>query len=307
VYPSRLSLVDLRTGERCDAGLPEPRSAGTLLAGLLRPAETTGLHSLIQEIAGRHDVPPELLSAVLMAESRGNPFAIGDDGRSVGLFQLHENGLGAGLIEYRTDPATSASVAARSLAIGWREGRERGLAGDALVRFAYDYQFNPGAANEPQGDLIAALFRRFSGEPRALGDPPIDFEGVLQDAAEFLNGEQQYLVLLFLPAPGYAGMTSLSGISISGGLPDAPVTAQTASPVDWTPVAIGTAALAAALGALLLTLRRRPHSVDELGEAIARVASDPSAVGASVSTTRLPANLPDDIAPPPPLKRFAGE
>jgi hypothetical protein len=42
------------------------------------------------------------------AESRFNPAAVGDKGASVGLFQLHERGAGAGMsVEARKDPTTN--------------------------------------------------------------------------------------------------------------------------------------------------------------------------------------------------------
>jgi hypothetical protein len=42
------------------------------------------------------------------AESRLNPAAVGDKGASVGLFQLHERGAGAGMsVEARKDPTTN--------------------------------------------------------------------------------------------------------------------------------------------------------------------------------------------------------
>lgn len=44
------------------------------------------------------------------AESRLNPMAIGDNGASVGLFQLHEKGAGKGMtVAQRQDPAQNAA------------------------------------------------------------------------------------------------------------------------------------------------------------------------------------------------------
>ena len=52
--------------------------------------------------------PPEIGAAAVVnayAESALNPNAVGDGGKSVGLFQLHEKGGGAGLtVEQRKDP-----------------------------------------------------------------------------------------------------------------------------------------------------------------------------------------------------------
>lgn len=47
------------------------------------------------------------------AESSLNPNAVGDAGKSVGLFQLHEAGVGHGMsVEARRDPATNARTMA---------------------------------------------------------------------------------------------------------------------------------------------------------------------------------------------------
>jgi len=53
--------------------------------------------------------------AVAWVESRGNPGAIGDDGHSLGVWQLHDEGAGSGMTDAeRVDLLTSTRVA-----IGW--------------------------------------------------------------------------------------------------------------------------------------------------------------------------------------------
>ena len=47
----------------------------------------------ITEAAERHGVDAELLLAVAWCESKYDPYAIGDRGLSLGLFQLHRYGL----------------------------------------------------------------------------------------------------------------------------------------------------------------------------------------------------------------------
>ena len=95
----------------------------------------------------------------MMAESGGDPNAVGDDGAAVGLFQLHERGMGAGLGDLRRDPELNAAIGARGLADGWHEGIRQGLDGEGLVRFAYDYRFNPGGGNGYQGDAVFSFYR----------------------------------------------------------------------------------------------------------------------------------------------------
>ena len=114
---------------------------------------------LIERLGESFQVPAAFLGAVMMAESGGNPNAVGDNGASVGLFQLHERGLGKGLGDLRLDPELNASIGARGLAEGWHAGVERGLSGEELVRAAYDHSFNPGGGFGWQGDAVYSYYR----------------------------------------------------------------------------------------------------------------------------------------------------
>ena len=116
-------------------------------------------HNLIERLATTYNVPAAFLSAVMMAERGGDPNAVGDDGAAVGLFQLHERGMGAGLGDLRRDPELNAAIGARGLAEGWHEGIRQGLDGEGLVRFAYDYCFNPGGGDGYQGDAVFSFYR----------------------------------------------------------------------------------------------------------------------------------------------------
>ena len=116
-------------------------------------------HDLIERLATAYNVPAAFLDAVIMAESGGDPNAVGDDGAAVGLFQLHERGMGAGLGDLRRDPELNAAIGARGLAEGWHEGIRQGLEGERLIRFAYDYRFNPGGGDGYQGDSVFSFYR----------------------------------------------------------------------------------------------------------------------------------------------------
>ena len=114
---------------------------------------------LLNQLAQTYQVPSAFLGAVMMAESGGDPSAVGDEGKAMGLFQLHEDGMGAGLGDMRLDPELNAAIGARGLATGWHEGVRQGLDGEDLVRFAYDYRFNPGGGFAWQGDRVYSYFR----------------------------------------------------------------------------------------------------------------------------------------------------
>ncbi len=91
--------------------------------------------------------------AVLTAESGGNPGAVGDNGASVGLFQLHERGMGSGLTRgQRSDPDTNAGRAVPALASAYRANR-----GDPVR--TYIQAINPGAT--PDGPQVAGVMAAY--------------------------------------------------------------------------------------------------------------------------------------------------
>lgn len=190
-----VTVTSLESGDRCRFAAASIPAIGEELGVILRATQPVPMHSILREPAARHGAPFAFVAAVMMAESGGDPFAVGDNGSSVGLFQLHEAGLGAAVPQLREDPSVSAGIAAGALAEGWNEGVRRGLSGDALVRFAYGYIYNPGGEYQLQGDKIAAYYRYYSGRPRALGDPDLPRDGVVEDAAEVNVDGVAYFVL----------------------------------------------------------------------------------------------------------------
>ncbi|MCL5110672.1 MAG: transglycosylase SLT domain-containing protein [Chloroflexi bacterium] len=96
----------------------------------------------IEAYADWFGVDPFFVAAVLLEESGGNPAAVGDQGHSVGLMQLHDQGVGSGLLDLRYDPLLNIWYGAQTLAEGIR------LYGDPTL--AYARYYNPG------GDAAAA-------------------------------------------------------------------------------------------------------------------------------------------------------
>ena len=97
--------------------------------------------------------------AVLMAESGGNPNAPGDRDKrtgqphSIGLYQLHDEGMGSGLsVAQRSDPDTNAGRAVPALAAAYRANR-----GD--VTRTYIQAINPGAL--PDGPQVAGVLAAY--------------------------------------------------------------------------------------------------------------------------------------------------
>lgn len=125
---------------------------------------------LLNRLGQKYNVPPTFLKAVMLSESGGQPDAVGDQGHSVGLFQLNDHGYGAGMGDSRFDPATNADRGARGLADAWHAGDNAGYTGEYAVRAAYDYSFNPGGGWAYQGD---AVVRNMNNLLAAQGQPPL--------------------------------------------------------------------------------------------------------------------------------------
>ena len=150
-----------RLSDRLDAlDGRDPSDPGSVAA--IPAPESVPYHDLMERLGGYYNVPAAFLASVMMAESAGDPRNIGDNGHSVGLFQLHDAGMGHGLGDLRFDPELNASIGARALADGWHEGLRRGLQGEELVRFAYDQRFNPGGGFAVQGDRVYSFYRFYS-------------------------------------------------------------------------------------------------------------------------------------------------
>jgi soluble lytic murein transglycosylase-like protein len=126
--------------------------------------------ALLNRLGKKYNVPPLFLKAVMMIESSGRPDAIGDNGHSVGLFQLHDRGYGYGMGDLRFDPEINADRAAQGLAASWHKVQQAGYTGEFAVRAAYDDTFNPGGGFAHQGD---ALVRAFNQLLERQGLPPL--------------------------------------------------------------------------------------------------------------------------------------
>lgn len=120
--------------------------------------------SMLNRLGAKYNVPPLFLKAVMLSESAGRPDAVGDQGHSVGLFQLHDQGYGAGMGDSRFDPEINADRGARGLAEAWHAGAKAGYSGEYAVRAAYNYSFNPGGGWAYQGDSVVNNYNRLLQE-----------------------------------------------------------------------------------------------------------------------------------------------
>lgn len=88
---------------------------------------------IVAQVARERGVDPVAAVAMMLVESGGRATAVGDNGTSFGLFQLHEGGMltAAGLTkEQAFDPRTNAMVSLRSLRHEWEKGHATRTAGE---------------------------------------------------------------------------------------------------------------------------------------------------------------------------------
>ena len=133
-------------------------------------ADPNQYDALLNRLGQKYNVPPTFLKAVMLSESGGRADAVGDQGHSVGLFQLHDQGYGAGMGDTRFDPETNADRGAKGLAEAWHAGEKAGFTGEYAVRAAYDYSFNPGGGWAYQGDSVV---RNMNALLADQGQPPL--------------------------------------------------------------------------------------------------------------------------------------
>ena len=118
---------------------------------------------MLQRLGNKHNVPWLFFKAVMLSESGGRPDAVGDNGHSVGLFQLHDRGYGHGMGDSRFDPETNAARGVEGLAASWHKVTAAGYGGEERVRAAYDDTFNPGGGWAYQGDAVVRYHGSLTG------------------------------------------------------------------------------------------------------------------------------------------------
>lgn len=86
----------------------------------------------VMEVAKEKGIDPTLAVATMLVESGGDNKAVGDGGHSIGLFQLNDNGEGAGMsVAQREDPRLNAETALSVFA--QNENKVRDINGDGKI------------------------------------------------------------------------------------------------------------------------------------------------------------------------------
>lgn len=107
-----------KTAGKKDAGKASGTGSSAPIQVTAAKGSVKGNAQLVAKLAQEYGVDPALAVAMMLAESGGNERAVGDNGTSFGLFQLHKGGMltSAKLTpEQAYDPETNARVALKSL------------------------------------------------------------------------------------------------------------------------------------------------------------------------------------------------
>jgi hypothetical protein len=126
---------------------------------VLTPAE-------LMDLVARHGARPgaDLCAiAAALSESGGDSDATGDNGHSIGLWQMYDQGLGAGMsVADRADPDTAAAVMVGIFNANYADALRQGYSGEQLVRYCCMYTERPYGfpdLNCPAADRYVASWR----------------------------------------------------------------------------------------------------------------------------------------------------
>ena len=176
-----------------------------------QPTQPTNIQGVIDNAAEKY-APGDaefkkVLHAIAMAESGGNPNAVGDGGNSIGLFQNNmAGGRGAGhRREDLLDPVYNADISAADLVNHYKQGVAQGLSGADLVAYVSRNGQRPAVGNEYQAagnygrvagaDKPLAMneattqeqFAQFSGATKTQGQPPSNLLADVKGGSPSLN------------------------------------------------------------------------------------------------------------------------
>jgi hypothetical protein len=109
-----------------------------------------------------------IVNATVKAESGHNPNAVGDGGKSIGLFQMHEQGAGAGMSAAdRSDPDKASSVMIPRFVAMYQQGKQQGLSGTDLASFVARNVERPLGYDDPNGAAARkyiSAYQEFGGQ-----------------------------------------------------------------------------------------------------------------------------------------------
>lgn len=105
----------------------------------------TSIKSIIDSMANKYGVAPWVAEDIAKLESSFNPNAVGDNGTSFGLYQLHWGGQGTGYTASQLEnPNTNADIGIKNMSSAYKKGVSLGLSGYALLDYTATHSGHPG-------------------------------------------------------------------------------------------------------------------------------------------------------------------
>lgn len=136
-----------------------PASGGPTPRGILSVEQ---LFALVRR-HGAGDTLDAIMVAAALVESGGNTEAVGDNGHSIGLWQMHDQGLGHGMSrEARHDPDTACAKMTPEFKRNFDKGRtSEGHAGDTLAAYTYIFTERPFGFPSLESDAALRFLARY--------------------------------------------------------------------------------------------------------------------------------------------------
>ena len=178
------------------------------------PADPVGMKAIIKRVATESGIPEELHwvpLAIAYGESGYDPLATGDKGASIGLFQLHEEGVGANMGDSRFDPEINARKIMPIIASVLNRGVQGGLAGINLLKYIWFGAERPADTPDNHRHMEEA-YRYIAGD-----DPAVSMEiAGTSTTRPRTKPPIEASALTGTPAPGEGNSPYLQPITING-------------------------------------------------------------------------------------------
>ena len=119
------------------------------------------VYAQVKSVFDKYGVPPAVWYPIALAESNLNPDALGDNGASIGIFQINRvSGQGIGYTaDQLRDPITNADVAARAIAPAYNAVKDSASEYDLAAEVARRSGHPGGSITNPFNALDPRILR----------------------------------------------------------------------------------------------------------------------------------------------------
>lgn len=137
---------------------------------------TTAAQEAISKWSGIYGVPIWVTDSIATQESNLNPAAVGDQGTSFGIFQLHQGGgQGDGYTPSQLlNPNTNAQIGISAIAPAYQAGVKQGLTGYPLLQYTADHSGHPtetGVLPAAYNKGLASAYQKVTGKKTTVTVP----------------------------------------------------------------------------------------------------------------------------------------